>query len=109
VLRQFANGAALASPRELAALPIVVLGDDIPDLASMAVPIFGLGGKTLGALSVSGPVSRFDRPAMAKIKLLLREMAISLTDRLGGDSDVFRTRRTSREMETTAGRLKVRC
>jgi len=108
VLRQFANGAALASPRELAALPIVVLGDDIPDLASMAVPIFGLGGKTLGALSVSGPVSRFDRPKMAKIKLLLREIAISLTDRLGGDSDVFRTRRASRELEATAGRLRVR-
>jgi DNA-binding IclR family transcriptional regulator len=108
VLRQFANGAALASPRELAALPIVVLGDDIPDLASMAVPIFGLGGKTLGALSVSGPVSRFDRPKMAKIKLLLREIAISLTERLGGDSDVFRTRRASRELEATAGRLRVR-
>jgi hypothetical protein len=46
---------------------------------------------------------------MAKIKLLLREIAMSLTDRLGGDSNVFRSRRTKREMEMTAARLRVRC
>lgn len=94
VLKLFEKGAAQAEPGELAALPIVVLGDDVPDLAAIAVPIFGSGGKTLGAMSVSGPLSRFDHRMVAKVKLLLRDFAITLTDRLGGNSDLFRWRRT---------------
>jgi DNA-binding IclR family transcriptional regulator len=101
VLKLFENGATQAKPRDLAALPIVVLGDDIPDLAAMAVPIFGLGGRTLGAISVSGPLSRFDRRLVAKVKPLLRDIAIALTDRLGGDSDLFGWRRTRSQGETT--------
>jgi DNA-binding IclR family transcriptional regulator len=89
VLKLFENGAAQASRRELAALPIVVLGEDVPDLAAIAIPIFGSGGGTLGAISVSGPLSRFDRRLIAKLKLLLREIAGTLTDRLGGDSALF--------------------
>ena len=81
------------SPDDLAALPIVVLGKDVPDLAAMAVPIFGSGGRTLGAISVSGPLSRFDRRLVATAKPLLREIAITLTNRLGGHSAVFGWRR----------------
>jgi DNA-binding IclR family transcriptional regulator len=103
VLKLFENGAAQAKPREFAALPIVVLGDDVPDLAAMAVPIFGMGGRTLGALSVSGPLSRFDRSLIAKVTLLLRDVAMTLTDRLGGNSDLFRWRRTQPRKETRTG------
>jgi DNA-binding IclR family transcriptional regulator len=88
VLTLFENGALQAKPRDFAALPAVVL-DQVPDLGTIAVPIFGFGGRTLGAISVSGPLSRFDRNRVAKVKPLLREIAITLTDRLGGDSDVF--------------------
>jgi DNA-binding IclR family transcriptional regulator len=101
VLKLFENGAAQAKPSEFAALPIVVLGDDFPDLAAIAVPIFGLGGRTLGAISVSGPRSRFDRCLVAKVRLLLREIAITLTDRLGGDSDLYGWHRTQPQGETT--------
>jgi len=93
VLKLFENGAARASRRLLAALPVVVLGQDVPDLGAIAVPIFGSGDRTLGALSVSGPLSRFDRHLVAKVKRLLREMAVTLTDRLGGDATQFRWRR----------------
>lgn len=93
VLKLFENGAAQAEPRDFAALPLAVLGEDVPDLATMAVPIFGSSGKTLGAISVSGPLSRFDRRLVAKVKPLLREIAISLTDCLGGDSALFGWRR----------------
>lgn len=93
VLKLFENGAAQAEPREFAALPLVVLGEDVADLATMAVPIFGSNGRTLGAISVSGPLSRFDRRRVAKVKPLLREIAISLTDRLGGNSTLFHWRR----------------
>ncbi len=47
-----------------------------------------------GAISVSGPLSRFDRCLVAKVRLLLREIAITLTDRLGGDSDLYGWHRT---------------
>jgi DNA-binding IclR family transcriptional regulator len=93
VLKLFEDGAAQTEPREFAGLPLVVLGEDLPDLTTMAVPIFGSSGRTLGAISVSGPLSRFDRRAVAKVKPLLREIAISLTDRLGGDSALFGWRR----------------
>jgi len=93
VLKLFENGAEQAKPPDFAALPIVVLGDDVPDLAAIATPIFGIGGKTLGAISVSGPLSRFDRRLIAKVKPLLREIAITLTDRLGGNSARFGWRR----------------
>ena len=93
VLKLFANGPLRVKPSALAALPIVVLGGDIPDLAAIAVPIFASGSKTLGALSVSGPISRFDRTLVAKIKVLLREVAVTLTDSLGGDSSLFKWRR----------------
>jgi DNA-binding IclR family transcriptional regulator len=89
VLKLFENGAAQANRRELAALPVVVLGDDVPDLAAIAMPIFGSGGATLGVISVSGPLSRFDRRLVDKVKPLLREIAVTLTDRLGGDSTLF--------------------
>lgn len=89
VLKLFANGPSHAKSSYLAALPVVVLGDDIPDLAAIAVPIFGPGDKTLGTISVSGPISRFDRSLVAKTKVLLREIAVTLTDRLGGDSGYF--------------------
>ncbi len=89
VLELFENGAAKMSRREFAALPIVVLGEDLPDLAAIAMPIFDGGGAILGAISVSGPLSRFNRPLITKVKRLLREAAVTLTDRLGGDSALF--------------------
>jgi DNA-binding IclR family transcriptional regulator len=101
VLKRFTEGAPAAKPRELAALPIVILGDDFPDLASIAVPIFGVGGRTLGAISVSGPLSRFDRHLVMKVKQLLRDTAITLTDRLGGDADLLRWRRIRSKSETS--------
>jgi DNA-binding IclR family transcriptional regulator len=92
VLRLFANGPLRVKPSGLAALPIVVLGDDVPDLAAIAVPIFGSGARTLGALSVSGPISRFDRTLVANVKVLLREVAVTLTNHFGGDSSLFKWR-----------------
>jgi hypothetical protein len=46
-------------------------------------PLFELSGKTLGAISVSSPLSRFDCSSIAKIKLLLQDVANTLTERLG--------------------------
>jgi DNA-binding IclR family transcriptional regulator len=93
-LKLFENGSTKTPPSNFAALPIVVLGE-LPDLGTIAVPIFGAGGRTLGAVSVSGPLSRFDHRRIAQIKSLLRGIAITLTDRFGGDTKVFRWRRAS--------------
>ena len=102
-LKLFENGSTQTPPSNFAALPIVVLGE-LPDLGTIAVPIFGAGGRTLGAVSVSGPLSRFDRRRVAQIKALLRGIAITLTDRLGGDAKVFRWRRASLQIDGRAQR-----
>jgi DNA-binding IclR family transcriptional regulator len=44
VLKLFEDGATQAPPRNFAALPVVVLGE-VPDLGTIAVPIFGVGAK----------------------------------------------------------------
>lgn len=100
VLTMFEKGAGEAKPRDFTALPLVVLGTDVPDIASIAVPLFGLSGRTLGAISVSGPLSRFDRSSIANIKLVLQDVANTMTDRLGGGSDVFKWPRKRSQRKT---------
>lgn len=92
VLKLFEHGGAHTGRREFAALPVVVLGEDLPDLGAIAMPIFDSGGATLGAISVSGPLSRFDRRKIAMLKRLLREAAVKLTARVGGDSALYGSR-----------------
>lgn len=108
VLTLFEKGAGGAEPRDFAALPLVVLGTDVPDIASVAVPLFGLGGRTLGAVSVSGPVSRFDRSQLASIKSLLRDVANTLTNRLGGDANAYRWPSGRSQQKSCPTRSKTR-
>jgi DNA-binding IclR family transcriptional regulator len=60
-------------------------GDLTPDFASVAAPIFDHSG-VVGALTVSGPSSRFDAKLVAHVKLALRAAADEVTAAFGGDS-----------------------
>jgi DNA-binding IclR family transcriptional regulator len=64
-------------------------GDRVRELGGLSVPGFGVGQRLAGALTVSAPLSRFDRRAAARIEPLVRAEAAALTRLLGGDAAVY--------------------
>jgi len=59
------------------------------ETAAMACPVFGIGQRLEGALSISGPIHRFDAPAVAYISRLLIRAADSLPRTFGGTMPRF--------------------
>lgn len=67
-------------------LPRFSFGERTPDVAAAAVPVFGLQGADtilVGALTVSGPISRFTPDLCAKISPPLLEEGKLLSNALG--------------------------
>lgn len=58
------------------------MGERDPELASVAAPIFGSGAELVGALTVSGLISRFDAAARQRIVDLVKASAGRLTEAL---------------------------
>ncbi|MCG7359777.1 IclR family transcriptional regulator [Roseomonas sp. ACRSG] len=82
VLRIFENP---SSPKAAKTpLPIYSSGATDPHIASMSVPVFGPGENFAGALSLTGPVTRFNRDAADKATKTLLNVAADLTRSLGG-------------------------
>jgi DNA-binding IclR family transcriptional regulator len=66
--------------------PLVVsFGERDADVAAIAVPVFGPSGTLLGALSISGPTTRFTDDAVKRMSSAILAAAAQLTTRLGGD------------------------
>ena len=80
VLRRYDGGAT----RPLGGLPMVSRGERDSETAAMAVPVFGTGGALMGALSLSGPMSRFDAERIAAMSAHLVEAGRHLSHELGG-------------------------
>ncbi|MCD1633486.1 IclR family transcriptional regulator [Martelella mediterranea] len=53
-------------------------GERNPDVAAIAAPVFDQSGRLRGAIAVSGPVTRLDEAATARIAKLLTERAAAL-------------------------------
>ncbi|TNC07165.1 IclR family transcriptional regulator [Methylobacterium terricola] len=68
------------------ALPLFSHGVTDPHVSSCAVPVFGAGGRLVGALAISGPASRLTGGQVAAVAALLVESAATLTRTLGGDA-----------------------
>lgn len=62
----------------------VSFGERDPDCAGLACPVFGPGGKCVGALSLSGPKPRFTSDNIKTMTALLLKAATRLTRALGG-------------------------
>src|SRR5215212_1271270 len=59
--------------------------DDLDEGAfSVAAPVYGIGSNVVAALSIAGPVSRFDERAAKHYRRLALEYAAKLSARLGG-------------------------
>lgn len=73
----------------------ISLGNRIADLGGMSAPVFGVGGRLIGALTVSAPLSRLDRRAVARFEPVVLAHAAALTRALGGDSSVYPPRKNN--------------
>lgn len=59
-------------------------GEREPDLAALAVPVFGRGGELAAIIGVQGPMSRFSAANRRTVRQPLLEAAAELGRRLGG-------------------------
>ena len=80
VLRRYEN--ALPTPDD--DLPLFTSGITDPHAAALAMPVFGIGDALIGALSISGPVSRLTSARAEQLKEFLAETAYKLTASCGG-------------------------
>ena len=56
---------------------------------------FGLGQRLIGTVTVSAPLSRFDRRTAARLEPVVKSQAAVLTRALGGDPGVYRGEKTT--------------
>ena len=80
VLRKYADTLPLPDDN----LPLFTSGITDPHAAALAMPVFGIGDTLVGALSISGPVSRLTSARAEQSKDLLVETAHKLTVACGG-------------------------
>ncbi len=85
ILVAFGGGAGELYDRIRARGAYVSLGERDPETAAVAVPVFGAEGRLVGALGVTGPRTRFDRAACARMARVLGEEARALGRALGGE------------------------
>jgi DNA-binding IclR family transcriptional regulator len=71
---------------------IATRGEREPEAASISVPVFRQGNELAGALSLSGPIDRFDEAVTRQCTRLLLAAAANLSENLGGDAALLRTR-----------------
>ncbi|MGY2046726.1 IclR family transcriptional regulator [Methylobacterium sp. JK268] len=72
-----------ASGRAEVTPPLYTAGVTDPHVASIATPVFGAGGRLIGALALSGPSSRLDAARADALAPRLREAGERLSSELG--------------------------
>lgn len=80
VLRHFEAGRAAPAID----VPLFTSGVADPHAAALATPVFGPGGTLLGALALSGPVTRLTADRADEIRPDLRNAGVDLTKACGG-------------------------
>jgi DNA-binding IclR family transcriptional regulator len=60
-------------------------GERNPDVSGVSAPVFGPGGKLIGALTLAGPGFRVTPPVLKSMRRPVIEAAAQITQRLGGD------------------------
>lgn len=92
ILLRFADGPT-GSDEEMV---IVTRGERQDDTAAIASPVFGVGGRLVGALSVSGPRQRFTKESAGPMSNTVLKYAAELSATLGADPAIFSTPRSAR-------------
>lgn len=87
VLRTFDGSAFRTLPRDEVA--VVSVGSVDPEMGAIGVPVFGSGHRLLGALTLSGPSTRFTDEHVARLRQIAIDAAIGLSASLGETRDRF--------------------
>ena len=93
VLRRYEHG--LQSEEIDADMPLFTSGASDPHTAALAMPVFGPGGVLIGALAISGPVSRLTEAFARSHAALLQRAGMALTRACGGGLPVKRRGKTA--------------
>lgn len=70
-------------------LVISVSGEIAPDMGGVACPVFDASGELFGALTLSGPTTRFNRKTVPRFEDIVLTSARHITEALGGDTTPF--------------------
>lgn len=62
---------------------VLSLGNVEPEMAAIAVPVFGVGHRLTGVLTLSGPIARFNNDYVGQINPVLIDASIRLSIALG--------------------------
>ena len=65
-------------------VPVFSSGAADPHTAALAMPVFGADSRLIGALAVSGPVTRLTAKRAQEVKPMLHSAGVRLTTALGG-------------------------
>lgn len=95
VLLAFSGARGAVFERIRTDMVFVSQGDRIADLGGISAPVFGIGGKLIGALTVSVPLSRLDKTAVARFEPVVLKHVAALTRALGGDPALYPQRKKS--------------
>ncbi len=76
-------------------------GDRDPDTGGLGAPVFGPRQSLLGAIAITGPISRLNPKAAERMAPLLLQAAARATQSLGGDPDGLRMARRALLATTT--------
>jgi DNA-binding IclR family transcriptional regulator len=72
----------------------VSLGEFVPELAAISVPVFGAGGDLMGALSLGGFRSHFAKAAIPKLRREVGTAGHDISAALGADLSAIPSRRS---------------
>lgn len=89
VLHQFHGMAAGDVAKAASQFVKFTRGERDSETAALACPVFGTGNHLEGALSVSGPIHRFDAKVVARIRRNLVASARELTRNFHGDTTLY--------------------
>jgi len=85
-------------------LYFVSLGDREAEIAGVSAPVFGPDAKLVGALTLAGPTSRFDRAVAQRMCAPLLQAAARATRELGGDARALETAAASSDAKRPRAR-----
>jgi DNA-binding IclR family transcriptional regulator len=104
VLRAFSGGRGKRSNEVRQMMYSASFGELDPELAAIAAPVFGMNGKLMGGLTVSGPRHRLESLGIKRVVPVLFKCAKELTHAFGGDVDASERAGWRTAAATSSGR-----